>query len=193
MRILTRIEPYKIKHMRISRSIMALSLLAMLAACSSTQSLQEYYVDSAENPNFMSIDLPVSLLNMDKADLTNEEREALESLKKLNVLAFKRNDGNTVEYSAEKDKVKAILKNEKFTELMKINTSYGKATLKYLGDEDAIDEVVIYGDSDEKGFMLVRVLGDDMNPAHLLQFLRAIEKSDYKGEGLGEIGSFLKG
>ncbi|MGB5371756.1 MAG: DUF4252 domain-containing protein, partial [Flavobacteriaceae bacterium] len=93
----------------------------------------------------MSIDLPVSLLNMDKADLTNEEREALESLKKLNVLAFKRNDGNTVEYSAEKDKVKAILKNEKFTELMKINTSYGKATLKYLGDEDAIDEVVIYG------------------------------------------------
>ncbi|TFG79093.1 MAG: DUF4252 domain-containing protein [Flavobacteriales bacterium] len=179
--------------MQILKSILALSLLAVLTACSSTQSLQEYYIDNAENPNFLSIDLPVSLLNMDRADLTNDEREAFESLKKLNVLAFKRNADNNVEFTAEKNKVKAILKNEKFTELMKINTSYGKATLKYLGNEDAIDEVVIYGDSDDKGFMLVRVLGNDMNPAHLLQFLKAIEKSDYKGEGLGEIGDFLKG
>ncbi len=179
--------------MQILKSILAISLLAVLTACSSNQSLQEYYIDNAENPNFLSIDLPVSLLNMDRADLTNDEREAFESLKKLNVLAFKRNADNTVAFTSEKNKVKAILKNEKFTELMKINTSYGKATLKYLGNEDAIDEVVIYGDSDDKGFMLVRILGNDMNPAHLLQFLKAIEKSDYKGEGLGEIGDFLKG
>ncbi|MGB5273201.1 MAG: DUF4252 domain-containing protein [Flavobacteriaceae bacterium] len=178
--------------MQIKKSFLALTVLTMLMACSSTQSLQEYYVDNAENPNFLSIDLPVSLLNMDLADLTSEEREAMASLKKLNVLAFKRNEGNTVEFTAEKNKVKAILKNEKFTELMKINTSYGKASIKYLGDEDAIDEVVIFGDSDDKGFMLVRVLGKDMNPAHLVQFLGAIEKSDYKGEGLGAIGDFIK-
>jgi hypothetical protein len=27
----------------------------------------------------------------------------------------------------------------------------------------------------------------------LVQFMKAVEKSDYKGEGLGEIGNFLKG
>jgi hypothetical protein len=32
-----------------------------------------------------------------------------------------------------------------------------------------------------------------MNPAQLVQFMKAMEKSDYRGEGLGEIGSFLKG
>ena len=76
---------------------------------------------------------------------------------------------------------------------MKINSEYGKGVIKYLGDEDAIDEVIIYGDSEDKGFALIRVLGDDMNPAHIVQLMQAIQKSEYKGEGLGDIGKFLKG
>ena len=98
-----------------------------------------------------------------------------------------------MEFQKEKANINAILKNGKFTELMKMNTSFGKASVRYLGDDDAIDEVIIYGDSEDKGFMLVRVLGKNMNPAKLVQFMKAIEKSDYKGEGLGEIGNFLKG
>ena len=148
----------------------------ILSACSSKQSLQEYYVNNEGNPNFLSVDLPVSLLNMEKANLTEDQREALGSLKKLNVLAFKITADNLAE----------------FTELMKMNTSFGKASVRYLGDDDAIDEVVIYGDSDDKGFMLVRVLGKNMNPSKLIEFLKAMEKSDYKGEGLGEIGKFIK-
>ncbi len=167
--------------------------LVLLSACSSTQSLQEYFVDSSENPNFLSADLPVSLLNLEKVDLNAEEKDALASLQKLNVLAFKKAADNAMEYDVEKKKVKAILKRDKFNELMRMNTSYGKATIKYLGENDAIDEVIIYGDNKEKGFLLVRVLGDDMNPAHIMQFIKAIQKSDYKGEGLGELGEFIRG
>ena len=175
--------------------ISGLCILALLVitGCSSTQSLQEYYVDNSENPNFLSVDLPVSLLNMEKADLNEEQREALNSLRKMNVLAFKKNDSNTAEFEAEKANVKAILKNEKFIDLMKLNTSYGKGVIKYMGDDEMIDEVSIYGDNDEKGFMLIRVLGNNMKPANLVQFMQAIQKSDYKGEGLSEIGNFLKG
>ncbi|MCM4169174.1 hypothetical protein KCTC52924_00057 [Arenibacter antarcticus] len=170
-----------------------LLLLMVIVACSSTQSLQEYYVDNAENPNFMSVDLPVSLLNLEKSNLTEEQEEALASLRKLNILAFKKTDKNEAEFLKERMNVQAILKNSKFTELMKMNTSYGKASVKYLGDEEAIDEVIIYGDSDDKGFMLVRVLGKDMNPAKLVQFIQALEKSNYKGEGLEQVGKLLKG
>ncbi|NNE78402.1 MAG: DUF4252 domain-containing protein [Pricia sp.] len=169
-----------------------LLLLTLVVACSSTQSLQEYYVDNSENPNFLSVDLPVSLLNMEKADLTADQKNALESLRKLNVLAFKKTESNTADYQKEKTNVQAILKNTEFIELMKMNTSYGKATIKYLGDDDAIDEVIIYGDNDDKGFLLVRILGDNMNPAKMVQFLQALEKSDYNGEGLGKIGEFIK-
>ncbi|WP_373517000.1 DUF4252 domain-containing protein [Pricia sp.] len=176
----------------IKSSIYTLLLLA-LAACNSTQSLQEYYVDNSENPNFLSVDLPVSLLNMKKTDLTGAQKDALESLRKLNVLAFKKTDDNVAEFEIEKAKVKSILQHKRFNELIKMNTSYGKATITYLGDDDAIDEVVIYGDSEEKGFMLVRVLGENMNPAKIAQFIQALQKSDYNGEGLEKIGELIKG
>lgn len=179
--------------MKIIKSSVCLLLLIGLNACSSTRSLQEYYVDNSENPNFLSVDLPVSLLNMEKANLSKEQQSAFESLRKLNVLAFKKTDTNSVDFQTEKSNVKAILKSDNFTELMKMNTSYGKATIKYLGDDDAIDEVIIYGDNDEKGFLLVRVLGDDMNPSKLIQFLQALEKSNYKGEGLEKVAELLKG
>ncbi|MBC29215.1 MAG: hypothetical protein CMH48_00065 [Muricauda sp.] len=170
-----------------------LAVAVVLASCSSQQSLQEYYVDNKENPNFISLDIPASILRMDEVELTEVQREAVESLKKFNLLAFKKTADNTAAYKVEKAKVKEILKDDEFVELMKINSEYGKGVIKYLGDEDAIDEVIIYGDSEDKGFALIRVLGDDMNPAHIVQLMQAIQKSEYKGEGLGDIGKFLKG
>lgn len=176
----------------IIKSILA-GMAIVLTSCSSQQSLQEYYVDNSENPNFLSIDVPASILKMDGVDLTPTQKEAVESLRKFNLLAFKKNSENEAEFEMEKKKVKEILKGDHFVELMKINSKYGKGVIKYLGDEDAIDEVIIYGDSDDKGFALVRVLGKNMNPAHIMQLMQAIQKSEYKGEGLGEIGDFLKG
>lgn len=176
----------------IIKSVLVLAII-FLASCSSQQSLQEYYVDSAENSNFISLDIPASILNLEEADLTEGQREAISSLRKLNVLAFKKTNANEVDFQVEKTKIKAILKNDKFVELMKINSSYGKGVIKYLGEEDAIDEVIIYGDSKDKGFAVIRVLGKNMNPAHLVQLIQALQKSDYKGEGLGDIGALLKG
>ena len=169
------------------------AVVLLLTSCASQQSLQEYYVDNKENPNFISLDIPASILKMDEVDLTDVQKEAVESLRKFNLLAFRKTSDNVVDYKLEKAKVKEILKNEDFVELMKINSSYGKGVIKYLGDDDAIDEVIIYGDSKEQGFALVRVLGKDMNPSHIMQVMQAIQKSDYDGEGLGEIGKFLKG
>ncbi len=167
--------------------------MVLLASCASQQSLQEYYVDNQENPNFISLDIPASILKMEEVELTEVQREAVESLRKFNLLAFKKTSENEAEYKVEKAKVKEILKGEDFVELMKINSQYGRGVIKYLGEDDAIDEVIIYGDSKEQGFAVVRVLGKDMNPAHIIQLMQAIQKSDYDGEGLGEIGKFLKG
>ncbi len=178
--------------MKTIKSLFYTGIVLMFVACSSTQSLQEYYIDNTENPNFLMFDVPTSVLNLENADLTETQREALGSLKKLNILAFKKTAENNADYKIEKANVKAILSDNKFIELMKMNTSYGKATIKYLGTEDAIDEVIIYGDSDEKGFALIRVLGNDMNPAHMVQLLQAIEKSDYDGEGLKDLGKLFR-
>jgi len=178
----------------IKSNILLVLLIALtLGACSSTQSLQEYYVDNAENPNFISLDVPASILKLDDSGLSEEQREALGSLRKLNILAFKKTTANGDDFKAEKAKVNTILKNESFNELMKLNSSYGKGVIKYLGDDDAIDEVIIYGSSKEKGFALIRVLGKNMNPAHLAQLLQVIQSADFNTSQLGELGEFLKG
>ncbi len=178
--------------MKTIKYYLAITGLILLSACSAHQSLQEYYVANSDNPNFISLDLPTSLLNLDKVELTPEQREAVQSLKKLNVLAFKKTDSNGAEFQAEKVKVNAILKNDKFVQLMKLNSSFGKGVIEYLGDENAIDEVVIYGSNDEKGFALIRILGDHMNPAYLTQLVQALKKSNYNGEGLESLGDLLK-
>ncbi len=174
---------------------MAGSLLGalLLLGCSSTQSLQEYYVDNSENPNFLALDVPANILKLDEAALDETELAALKSLRKLNILFFKKTQENAQAYREESAKVKEILKNSDFKELMKLNTQFAKGVIKYSGDGDAIDEVVIYGDSKDKGFGLIRVLGDDMNPAHFMQLMQALQKSDMKGEGFSELVGMLKG
>lgn len=174
------------------KNAIVLVIVVIVSSCSSTQSLQEYYIDNTENPNFLHLDIPTSILNIKEADLSQEQQMALASLKKLNILAFKKTASNADEYKLEKKQVRAILSADDYTELMKMNTDFGRATIKYLGDDDAIDEVIIYGDNKDKGFALIRVLGNNMNPAHFVQLLQAIQKSDYKGEGLGEIRNLFK-
>lgn len=173
--------------------MMMLLLGFAISSCSSEQSLQEYYISSAENPNFMSFDLPSSLLDLEKANLSDSEMEAASSLKKLNVLAFQKKADNEADYQAQKATIKSILKADDYSELIKMNTSMGKATLQLKGDDDSIDELVIYGDNDEKGLILVRVLGDDMNPASFVQLIQAMEKSDLNGKGLEKLGNLIKG
>lgn len=169
-----------------------LVLPLLFCSCSSTESLQEYFVDNSENPNFLQLDLPASILKIEVDSLEESQREALSSLRKLNILAFKITEENKESYTEEIRKVNEIHKGDKFKELMKIRTGYGNGVVKYLGADDAIDEIVIYGANDEAGFALIRVLGKDMNPAHLMPFIKAMQKSDYKGEELEKIAEFLK-
>ncbi len=170
----------------------ALAALLLLVSCASQQSLQEYYVDNQENPNFIAVSIPASVLNLNEDELSEKEKEAIGSLRKFNVLAFRVQEQNQEVYKAERKKVREILSNEDYTDLMKISTREGKGVLKYLGAADAIDELILFGDSKEKGFILVRILGKNMNPAHAQIMMDAIRKSDFQGEGLEQLGEFLK-
>ena len=179
--------------MRYVKLCTVLFFTLMIGSCSSEQSLQEYFISNAENSNFISFDVPASLLNLEKVELTQDQKEAVSSLKKLNVLAFTKNDANTAEFEVEKQKVKAILTNAAYSELMTMNTSFGKATIQVKGDDDTLDELIIYGNNTDKGFVLIRVLGDNMNPASLMQAIQAMQHSDMNIDGLTQLGNLFKG
>ncbi len=53
--------------------------------------------------------------------------------------------------------------------------------IKYEGDDDSMDEVIVYATDKTKGFALIRVLGDNMEPAKIMKLANSINKVDSDG------------
>lgn len=177
---------------KLTTIIAAIGLVVLAACAGSEASLQKYYIDSQDNKNFISVDIPASIIAL-KDDVPEEAREALSSLKKMNVLAFRKNATNGAEYEVENKKVKEILKSRKFSELMRVKDKGRNIVIKYEGDEntEAFDEVVVYAADNETGFALVRVLGDDMKPEKIMKLMNSIQDVDGGSEGMKQLGEFF--
>jgi hypothetical protein len=168
--------------------VFAISL--MLVSCKQTQSLQEYYVDSQSSSNFIAIDIPSSFLSLKNDDATKEVKATLNSVKKINFLGFQKSEENKAEYAEEQLKVKEILKNSKFKELIRFDSENKSMQVKYLGEDDAIDEVIFFGSDTDLGFALVRILGNKMDPSKMMALADEININD-KNVAIEQITSFL--
>ena len=176
---------------KIANYILLVILATASVACGSEASLQKYYIDSQDNKNFISVDVPVSILKL-KDDVEPEVKEAYKSLKKMNVLAFTKNDTNGAEYTIEKEKVKKILKSSKFTELFRMNDKGRSVVIKYEGDDSSMDEVIVYASDKTQGFALVRILGDKMTAEKIMKLGESIKDIDGDNFGLKQLEGFIK-
>ena len=176
----------------ILKVVAILITVILFTSCNSGQSLQEYYVEKQNNDNFISFDIPASIFSL-KDDVSQESKETLSSLKKLNVLAFKINESNKADYSVENDNLKNILKNKKFSELMRGNNKGIRFVVKYLGTDEAIDEVILYASDKTKGFVVARVLGNKMNPEKIMKVIKDMDNLDKDNPAFSQLGNLLEG
>lgn len=168
-------------------------LVTMLTACNQGESLQGYFVANQETPNFISVDVPLSFLDLDKVELTEVQKEAYESIDKLNMLGYRLNDENNEEFKSELTKVQTILKNDKYEELFRGgNNSDGKIVVKYIGTDSTIDELIVFGTMNEKGFAVIRVLGDNMEPAKIMKLGEVINSIDSEENQVMDFLEFFK-
>lgn len=177
----------KIIHLAIVLSIAAM----LFTACDNQSSLQAYLVDKRENDQFINIDLPISLFKIDSLALNKDQKAALGSLRKVNVMALKIEKGGMALYSSEKEKIKQLLKSGDYHELVKFGSNQKGASVSYYGDEKAVDEVVFFGSDNEKGLILLRVLGEDMNPAYVAQLLSVVQGVDKENQGFESLMSLV--
>jgi len=175
----------------INKVVILIVVILLTASCSNETSLQKYYVDSENKSDILMIDIPTSLLVV-KEDISVEAKQALESIDKLNLLAFKLNNKNAVAFAEEKAKVKQILANSNYQELLKVNDKGRKVTVKYLGSDDAMDEVVVYASDKKYGFALGRLLGNNMKPENMLKLLEGIKDMDADNETFKVLKNFMK-
>jgi len=156
--------------------ITGLAILASLVfSCTNQKSLQKFIVDQQEKSNIISFDLPASLLSINEELQTPENLETLKTIKKANILAFKINETNKKLYLAKKQEVKDILKQKKYVELMRYGKASNGAGINMVGDENSIDELIIFANDDKVGWLLVRILGNKMQPEKIMRLLKNID------------------
>jgi len=168
----------------------ALFALTMIVACSNEDSIQQLYIDSEKNEDYLMLDIPMSLMSMPET-ASAEAKQAYNSIEKINLLAFKVNESNITDYTSEKSKVKKILKNSKYIELMRVNSNGRNIVAKYIGTENSVDELIVFASDNSKGFALARVHGNDMKPENMLSLLNNIKNMDKDDAIFGKIKDFF--
>lgn len=154
------------------------AVLALLTSCSSEPSLQKYYVENGGKSNFAAFDIAPNFVNSDTIILSAKEKEALESVRKFNVLIYKKDSLDTGNYQKEMSTVKTLLKDEKYEELMHFGGSGRGVTISAVGEGNDVNEFVFFMHQDSNGFSVVRVLGDDMNPNNIFQMVELLQKGN---------------
>ncbi|MBT8376466.1 MAG: DUF4252 domain-containing protein [Bacteroidia bacterium] len=173
--------------------LLMLLVAASLVSCNSGPTLQKYYVDNELKPGFLSQDIPTSFLNIEETTLNDEQKEAYKSVDKLNMISFVVSDDNKDQFEVELSKVKTILEDSKYDELMRGgNATDGKFIIKFLGEPENIDELILFGYSNEKGFAIIRILGDDMNAGKLVKLGSELQNMDMDDKQLQQFMDFFQ-
>lgn len=163
-----------------------------LASCSKHKSLQKYLVEKQDDPAFVKVDISSGVLQSEDNTLTTEEKEILQTIRKINVVAFPVKEDNFLTFEANKQEVKEILNQDSYKTLIKFGSAGKGATLKYTGKPDAIDELIVFASDDQKGFAVFRLLGDNIEPAKMIKLLKGIEKGDIDVSKLESISKIFK-
>ena len=165
---------------------------AFLTSCSDKVSLQRYFVDHQESANFITQDLPLSMIKIDETKFNQHQKEAYKSVKRLNFLGYKANEGNEAAYQEELTKVKSILSDKQYNELITFNNNGNKIQVTYVGDDDVADEVIVFGNSKDLGFAVVRILGKDMSPDKMMTLATVLNDVDVEETQVKDIINFFK-
>lgn len=167
--------------------ILPLFVLALIS-CNSEPSLQKYMAKNSENSNFLAVDLGADILRINQNELSEDEKKAFNSFKKLNIVAFKKNADNEELYTKEKKEVQDILKgNSQYEELFRFGSGAKGVAVYAVGKGENFDEVILFGSDNETGFLIARVLGKNMNPSHIMNLMSIMEKSNINEEQLKPI------
>lgn len=166
--------------------IFAMIILSIFTSCDNKESLQRYYVDNQDNKEFVKVDIPASMFTK-ASSLGPEQQKILETIKKINLLAVPKKADNAEIIDNEKEKISKILTHEKYQLLIKYGGEGRRVEMYYTGEEEAIDEIILFGYDGEKGVGIARLLGENMNPSDILNLYKSMESGDVNIDGLNNI------
>lgn len=166
----------------------------LFTACEQKPTLQKYFVEKSESTGegFTVLDVSPTILNLEKANLTTDEKEVLNAFEKVNILTLKADGKNGNAIQAEKEKIATILNDKKYESLIKVNLGKDGAEFKCVGKDEHVEEFILYGSKKENGLAVIRITGEDMNPTAVLKMLQLMQKSKIDVEQLQPLQELFK-
>jgi hypothetical protein len=152
--------------------------MASLTSCDNDATVQTYYIDSQEKDGFITTTIPKSILGIDESSLSEDSRKAYKSVNKVNLLMLPATDDKKDMVEKETELFNDILKNGNYKTLMTHNADGIKARFVYEGDTESIDELIVFGSSQEMGMGVARITGNDMNIGNLLKMMEELSSAD---------------
>jgi len=155
-------------------------ILMVLTSCQ-TNSLQTYMVDHKDDEKFISLDFSLKTFIDNFEELTEEQQALFKDIRKVNLLAFKKDESLTDIYKEKQNQLTQIL-NEEFNnqQLMSVNDK-GRQMKMYADNLDnKVQEIVIYANDSSKGFIVLRLLGDDLNPANFYKMMKLSDEMNFE-------------
>jgi hypothetical protein len=171
---------------------LAIAVSLFFVGCSNEPTLQKFFVENSEKKDFIALDLSSNILKIDETKLSLEQKSALKSFDKMNIIAFQTNGKNEKEYLLEKDKINTILKDKEYQQLIKVGSGSDGASISFVGTEDKIDEFILFANKKDKGFGVVRVTGENMNANSIMTMLSLLKESNVDLEQLKPLEGLLK-
>jgi len=165
--------------------------ILLIWSCENKPSLQNYFVKNSESSNFVTVDVPNTIINTSKTKMSLTDKAALQSFEKMNILTYQTDLSKIENYEKEVAEVKTLLKDKTYQELMKIGSGASQAAVFFVGEEQNIDEFVFFASKKENGFAVVRVLGNNMNPTHVMNILQLVQKSEFDAKQLEPLRELL--
>ena len=155
--------------------VIILSVLAIFVSCSKQKTIQTYIVEKQDKPGFMSVYLPMSLIQL-KTDIAPlDVKKTYESIKKVNLLGLPYLN-NDEAYEIEKKTISLILNDSPlYKKLMKMDMNGMRIAIYYNGVATDINEVIVFGYSKKTGVGLARVIGENMNPSKIIKMIEYLK------------------
>ncbi|CAM1364423.1 conserved exported hypothetical protein [Tenacibaculum litopenaei] len=164
--------------------------ISLISVSCNDDSLQSYLVKSQDKQGFITLDIPASVVELNTANATDEEKAAYESIRKINITGLPYANTDEATYEAEKAQLLKILKKSKYKRLMNMKKDGVSASIYYTGEAKAINEIIAFGYGKEFGVGVARILGKNMNPAKIMDMMKKA-KVDVDGVDFKQLQAVL--
>lgn len=158
--------------------ITSLILVLILVSCQGP-TLQSYIIDNKSEDDFLSLDFSLKTFVDNFDGLPAEQKEIFDDVRKVNLLVLKKDSTQGVYFTAKQEELSTILDNQ-FGENQLMSVNYESAKMKMYADniDGPVEEIVLFASDNKKGFVVARLLGDDLNPSNFYKLMKMYDKMD---------------